>query len=203
MVFIYIFSYHYTLTLKKLVDILCVTDYTHMRKGDFLANIKDVAKKAGVSVATVSRYLNQKGYISTDAKNVIEIAIKELGYKPNLLARSLSTKQTNLLGLIVSDITNPFFPELARAVEDVALSYGYTVILCNSDEDAIKEIQYIDTLQQKLVAGFIITTNQHNKNYYETLNVPIVALDRAFHSSFPTVSTNNVRGCFNRNEAFN
>lgn len=81
MVFIYIFSYHYTLTLKKLVDILCVTDYTHMRKGDFLANIKDVAKKAGVSVATVSRYLNQKGYISTDAKNVIEIAIRELGYK--------------------------------------------------------------------------------------------------------------------------
>lgn len=74
------------------------------------------------------------------------------------------------------------------------MSYGYTVILCNSDEDAIKEIQYIDTLQQKLVAGFIITTNQHNKNYYETLNVPIVALDRAFHSSFPTVSTNNLEG---------
>lgn len=178
----------------KCIDyILCVTGYT-LKKVMQLANIKDVAKASGVSVATVSRYLNKKGYISVEAKTKIESVIKELGYKPNLVARSLSTKQTNFIGLIVPDITNPFFPELARAVEDIALSYGYTVVLCNSDEKAEKEIHYIETLKQKYVAGFIVTTNLLRANHYKDLNIPVVALDRMIHESIPTVSSNNIEG---------
>ena len=115
-----------------------------------MANIRDVAKEAGVSVASVSRYLNRKGYISEDTKLKIKRAIDKLEYIPNQVARSLTTKQTNFIGLIVPDIMNPFFPELARAVEDIALSYGYTVVLCNSDEKSEKEIHYIDTLKQNM-----------------------------------------------------
>jgi len=159
-----------------------------------LANIRDVAKKSGVSVATVSRYINQKGYISKEASEVIGRAIKELDYKPNLVARSLSTKQTKLIGLIVPDIMNPFFPELARAVEDVALTYDYTVVLCNSDEKAEKEIHYIETLRQNYVAGFIVTTNQLHASHYQNLDIPVVALDRTIDASIPTVSSNNKEG---------
>ena len=159
-----------------------------------MVNIKDVAKHAGVSVATVSRLLNKKGYVSEAAKENIEAAIAALNYRPNQVARSLSTKQTNLIGLIVPDITNPFFPELARAVEDIALSYGYTIVLCNSDENAEKEELYINMLTQKYVAGFIVTTNLLKAPHYEELSVPIVALDRAINSMIPTVSTDNVEG---------
>lgn len=159
-----------------------------------MANIRDVAKESGVSVATVSRFINQKGYVSKEAKEVIGRAIKELDYKPNLVARSLSTKQTNLIGLIVPDIMNPFFPELARAVEDVALTYDYTVVLCNSDEKAEKEIHYIETLRQKYVAGFIVTTNQLQASHYQNLDIPVVALDRTIDASIPTVSSNNKEG---------
>lgn len=161
-----------------------------------MANIRDVAKHAGVSVATVSRYLNKKGYVSQEAKEVIERSIKALNYKPNLVARSLSTKQTTFIGLIVPDIMNPFFPELARAVEDVALTYGYTVVLCNSDRNTEKEIHYIETLKQKYVAGFIVTTNHLDALHYKNLELPVVALDRMIHPSIPTVSSNNKEGAY-------
>ncbi len=159
-----------------------------------MVTIKDVGKHAGVSVATVSRYLNGKGYVSGEAKQVIEKAIKELDYKPNQLARSLSTKKTDIIGLLVPDITNPFFPELARAVEDTAFANGYTVVLCNSGEQKEKEIHYIESLQQKYAAGFIVTTNQLEANYYRNIDLPIVALDRRLDPSIPTVTTNNVDG---------
>ena len=159
-----------------------------------LANIRDVAKESGVSVATVSRFLNNKGYISQEAKTAIERAIAVLNYTPNLVARSLSTKQTNLIGLIVPDITNPFFPELARAVEDIALTYDYTIVLCNSDGDIKKEIRYINTLKQKYVAGFIVTTNQLELDHYQNLNVPVVALDRMIDRTIPIVSSDNKEG---------
>ena len=158
-----------------------------------MATIKDVAKYAGVSVATVSRYLNQ-GYISEKARMQVEKAIKELGYQPSLIARSLNTKQTNAIGLIIPDITNPFFPDLARAVEDAAYENGYTVILCNTDEQAEKERRYIETLTRKYVAGMILTTNELEKGYYSHLNIPLVALDRPINESVPTVMTQNIEG---------
>lgn len=159
-----------------------------------LATIRDVAKEAGVSVATVSRHLNSKGYVSEEAKQAIEKAIATLQYAPNQLARSLSTKQTNMIGLLVPDITNPFFPELASAVERTAYEHGYTVMLCNAGETIDKEKHYIRTLQQNYAAGFIVTTNHIEANFYKQLDVPIVALDRHLSATIPTVTSDNVIG---------
>lgn len=159
-----------------------------------MVNIKDVAKIANLSVATVSRYLNQNGYVSKSSSERIERAIKELDYKPSSIARSLSKKQSNIIGLIVPDIKNPYFPELARAVEDMAWSYGYTVVLCNSDEQMEKELLYIERLSQTYVAGLIVTTSLMDPSVYKSINTPIVALDRIIDVAIPTVATDNRKG---------
>ena len=159
-----------------------------------MATIKDVAKCANVSVATVSRYLNQKGYISEKSAQQIEWAIQHLQYKPSKVARSLSTKRSHVIGLIVPDIQNPYFPELARAIEDTAWKYGYTVILCNTDEQQQKERLYIENLSQQYVAGMIVTTALEDATPYAQLDMPIVALDRQIGEHIPTVQTNNFQG---------
>lgn len=159
-----------------------------------MANIKDVAQKANLSVATVSRYLNQNGYVSQKSKDKIIEAIEALNYKPNTIARSLSKQQSNIIGLIVPDIKNPYFPELARAVEDTALKYNYTVVLCNSDENADKEKLYIERLTQKYVAGLIVTTCLLEPSFYENIDTPIVALDRKISDGISSVTTNNIAG---------
>lgn len=159
-----------------------------------MVNIKEVAKTANLSVATVSRYLNQNGYVSKKSAERIEQAIQSLDYKPSSVARSLSKKQSNIIGLIVPDIKNPYFPELARAVEDTAWAYNYTVVLCNSDEQLEKELLYIERLTQTYVAGLIVTTSLVDTSIYTSLQTPIVALDRAIAETVPTVATDNKRG---------
>lgn len=166
-----------------------------------MTTIRDVAKKAGVSVATVSRFLNSTGYVSQEAAAAVSAAVAELKYELNPVARSLNTKQSNLIGLILPDITNPFFPELARAVEDIALTYGYTVVLCNSDEKPEKEKNYIETLKKKYIAGFIVTSNQLDAPHYANANLPIVALDRPINGTIPTISSNNKEGAVLGTEA--
>lgn len=159
-----------------------------------MTTIKDVAKYANVSVATVSRVINKKGYVSKDAEESVLQAIKELNYKPNSVARSLYHKTSKMIGLLIPDISNPFFPELARAVEDVALSYGYTVVICNTDEEVEKEQQYIEALKQKYIDGLILSTNQLTIDEYKSLNIPLVALDRSISDSVPKVAANNYKG---------
>lgn len=157
-----------------------------------MATIHDVAQRANVSVATVSRYLNQNGYVGEKSKQAIERAIRELNFVPNKVARTLSTKKSNLIGLIIPDIVNPFFPELARAVEDIAYRNGYTVILCNSDEDPEKEKHYLKVLSQEYVAGIIIATTC--EGIVQDTDIPIVALDRVPKTNLPSVTTNNKYG---------
>lgn len=159
-----------------------------------MASIKDVAKLAGVSVATVSRVLNDKGYVGQRTREMVEQAIKELNYKPNEVARSLFKKQSNTIGLIVPDIMNPFFPELARAVEDTASKYGYNVILCNSDEDKVKEQTYLDMLQQNYVTGIIVSSNTMTATQIEELNIPVVSIDREISKGLPTIVVENSKG---------
>ncbi|MFC7685045.1 LacI family DNA-binding transcriptional regulator [Ureibacillus sp. GCM10028918] len=159
-----------------------------------MATISDVAKLAEVSVATVSRYINDSGYVGKKSRESIESAIQELNFVPSEVARSLSTKQSDIIGLIIPDIKNPFFPELARAVEDTAFEYGYTVILCNSDENATKEKHYLQKLTNKYVAGIIITSIIEQENHWHNVRLPIVALDRPINSKVPTVTTNNEKG---------
>ncbi|HEY2493684.1 MAG TPA: LacI family DNA-binding transcriptional regulator [Paenibacillus sp.] len=159
-----------------------------------MVSIKDVAKHAGVSVATVSRVLNDKGYVGEETRKRVEKSIKEFNYKPNEVARSLFKKHSNTIGLIVPDIMNPFFPELARAVEDTATKLGYNIILCNSDGNREKEQAYLDVLQQKYVNGIIVSSNTLTADQIEKLNIPVVSIDREICKGLPTIVVENKKG---------
>ena len=120
--------------------------------------IKDIAKRANVSVASVSYVMNNKRYVSPELRARIEEAIQELGYSPNLVARSLRQSRTKTIGLIVPDNSNPFFAEIAKGVEDAGFSAGYTVILCNSNAMPERELAYLEVLRSKQVDGIIFIT---------------------------------------------
>ena len=122
--------------------------------------IKDIARKADVSVATVSYVLNDNRYVSPELRSRVEEAIEELGYRPNLVARSLRQSRTKTIGLIVPDNSNPFFAEIAKGVEDAGFDAGYSVILCNSNAMPERELAYLEVLRSKQVDGiiFIATT---------------------------------------------
>lgn len=159
-----------------------------------IITIKDVAKHAGVSVATISRVLNNKGYVGAATRKKVEESIKELDYRPNEVARSLFKKQSKTIGLIVPDIMNPYFPELARAVEDIAVQLGYNVILCNSDENAEKELRYLEVLQQKYIDGIIVASNTLDAQTIFDLKIPVVSLDREISKDIPTIVVDNIKG---------
>jgi LacI family transcriptional regulator len=120
------------------------------------ATIKDIARVARVSLQTVSRVVNGKSEISDETRARVQKVIQELGYRPNQLARGLATKRTGLLGLVIPDITNPFFPEVVLGAEKVALEKGYSVILCNTGEDETREQAALRLLEDKSVDGIII-----------------------------------------------
>jgi len=120
--------------------------------------IKDVARLANVHPSTVSRVVNNDSRISKKTKNKVFMVINKLGYTPNAIARGLKTKRTNTIGMLIPDITNPFFADLARGVEDAANDSGFNVFLCNSDEKLEKERTYLEILKEKRVDGLIICT---------------------------------------------
>ncbi|WP_039042447.1 LacI family DNA-binding transcriptional regulator [Sporosarcina sp. ZBG7A] len=163
-----------------------------------MPTIKDVSKLAGVSVATVSRYLNKNGYVSKEAAETIAEVIEKLNYRPNNIARSLAGMKTATIGLMVPDILNPFFPELARSIEDAANEYGYTVMLCNTDNDSAKEQKYIDTLIQKQVDGIIISSYTIKPEHLTGLqkqSIPVVLMDNVFSSdSIVSLTVENRQG---------
>lgn len=122
-----------------------------------MANIYDVAKRARVSVATVSAVLNDTAFVSPGLKGRVRSAIAALHYQPNLLARGLAKQRTQTLGMIVPDIANPFFPEVVRGAEDVAHAAGYTLLISSSDNDLKKEEAYLRVFLAKRVDGIILT----------------------------------------------
>jgi LacI family transcriptional regulator len=145
------------------------------------STIRDVARAAGVGQATVSRVLNNSGYVKPETRERVLQAAKELGFVPNQVARSLVRKSTATIGLVIPDITNPFFPAVTRGVEDAASESGYTVFLCNTDNDPAMEAQDVQKLRERMVDGliFVGATNRHN--LVETLiadGVPVVVTDR-------------------------
>jgi len=146
-----------------------------------VATIRDVAERAGVSPITVSRVINDSGYVSDETRREVEAAIEELNYVPNILARSLRSKRTHTLALVITDVTNPFWTTIARGVEDKAVENGFSVILCNTDEDPEKEQSYLEVLLQKRVDGVIIapvTSHGANLHSLSRLGVPYVVIDR-------------------------
>ena len=146
-----------------------------------MPTVHDVAKLAGVSPITVSRVINNSGYISDVTRERVETAIKEIGYVPNTLARGLRSKRTNTLALVVTDITNPYFTSMARGVEDVAGASNYTVIYCNTDESETKEEKYANILAQRQVDGVLLVPACGNAkiiNFLEANDISVVVLDR-------------------------
>lgn len=146
-----------------------------------MPTIRDVAKKAGVATTTVSRVLNNSGYVSAATRARVEAAIQELGYVPNRVARSLRLKRTNTLALVVTDITNPFWTTVVRGVEDAANAAGFTVILCNTDESPSKQDAYLQVLLQKRVDGILLTPTHSTPEpiaLLHRLKMPVVVLDR-------------------------
>lgn len=121
-----------------------------------MATIKDIAKRAGVSMITVSRAINNSGYVGQETRRRVEAAIAELNYVPNQVASNLRSQHSDLLALVLPDISNTFWTTIARGVEDEAWAHGYGVFICNADNDLTKEASYIERLLRRRVGGVII-----------------------------------------------
>ncbi|MDF1514484.1 MAG: LacI family DNA-binding transcriptional regulator [Anaerolineae bacterium] len=162
-----------------------------------MPTIKDVAKSAGVAPITASRVINHSGYVSDSTRRRVEQAIDALGYIPNRVARSLRSKQTNLVALVLTDITNPFWTTVARGVEDAASEGGFSVILCNTDESKIKQDAYVRNLLQRQVDGFLIVPSEDAPvvlSLIQKQSVPVVVLDREVKEDVDTVRSDSFNG---------
>lgn len=159
-----------------------------------MATIKDVAREAGLTVTTVSRVLNNRGYISEATRKKVYRVMAELQYQPNEIARSLYRKRSYMLGLIVPTVSHPFFGELSTSIEQVAYAAGYKIVLCNSHLDQGKEREYVDMLKRHKVDGIIMGSHTLRVDEYENLNMPVVTIDRQISDSIPSVSSDNLEG---------
>lgn len=163
------------------------------------AVINDVAKLAGVSKTTVSRYLSGKyDMLTAETRKHIKHAIKELDYHPNKMAQGLKGNHSNLIGMVVADITNPFATSILRGAEDICKKNNYSMMVCNTDNNPAKEREYIFMLQSHRIDGLIITTTGDNNKFLYKLaadHTPVVLVDRKVPElEFDTVATDNARG---------
>ncbi len=159
-----------------------------------MPTIKDVAKRANVSVATVSRVINNTGYVNVETRKLVENAIKELGYVPNELARSLFRKRSNIIGLIVPHISTYFFAELIEAIEDAVMHIGYKLMIFNSKDDIELEKKYLNVLNQYNIDGLILTANTRSAKSYLKLDIPILTIDHIIDDNVPSIMSDNVQG---------
>jgi LacI family transcriptional regulator, galactose operon repressor len=162
------------------------------------ATIADVANRAGVSTATVSRVLAGLGGARADTRQRVLRSARELGYRPSGVARSLKLRTTRTLGLIITDIGNPFFPELVSAVEDAARERDYGVLLCNSGEDAEREAAYLELLAERRVDGVVIASSgvgRRHRAWLAKAPLPVVLVNCASPDvPLPTILSDNRAG---------
>ncbi|PTG54086.1 LacI family transcriptional regulator [Staphylococcus chromogenes] len=146
-----------------------------------MATIKEVAHYAKVSVATVSRAINGNGYVKQETRDKIEAAIQALNYQPNEVARSLNMKKSKLIGLLLPDISNPFFTLVARGVEDMAMARGYHIMIGNGAMDETKELNYLSMFKVNQCSGVIASqlSTPHAFEQLHALQSPCVLIDRA------------------------
>ncbi len=162
-----------------------------------MATIYEIAKAAKVSPSTVSRALSGNGYVSREKKERIEAVAATLYYRPNALARALVTKRSNTIAFVVADIGNPFFPAIARGVEDEASSSNYNVILCNTDSNRIKADEYIRALSSRQTDGVIFCTASVNDRHVKEVisgGIPVVLGYPSKTIKCDTVSCDNLHG---------
>lgn len=150
-----------------------------------MPTVRDVAERAHVATATVSRVINGSPHVSDQLRSRVLRAIQELNYVPDRAARNLRTRTARVIGLVVSDIRNPFAAEISRGVEDAAYAHGYTVLLGNTNWDRARERLYLETLLAERAAGVAVTPTEKHSNACRRLvraGVPVVAIDRPFTS---------------------
>jgi LacI family transcriptional regulator len=166
--------------------------------------IQDIATKAGVSLATVSRVINNANYVKEDTRKKVEEAIKELNYVPSAFARSLSKSETSIIGLVIPEIRNPFFGEVIEGVTEVADASNLNVLLCNTDENLEKEIRALRVLQEHRIRGLIITPvsgeDTFSREYimaFRQMNIPITLVDRnIIYSDFDGVFFDDTKAIY-------
>lgn len=158
-----------------------------------LITMKDVAKKAGVSVTTVSRVLNNRGSISEKTRKMVFRTIEELNYHPNEMARSLMTKKTHIIGLIVPVVDHPYFSMVVDAVESLCASSNYKLLLCTSDNSSEKELKLSAMLRANKVDGVIIYSQKEDPSPYMDYELPVVVVDKTL-PGIPSVLSDNYQG---------
>ena len=159
-----------------------------------VAKLTDVAELAGVSPTTVSRVINKKGYLSEKTIQKVKDAMRELGYKPNNLARSLQGKSAKLIGLIFPKISHVFYAELIDKLEHELFKNGYKTIICNSEHDSEKEREYLEMLEANQVDGIISGSHNLGIEDYNRVTAPIISFDRNLSPDIPVVSSDNYAG---------
>lgn len=145
-----------------------------------MVNYRDIAKLAKVSQTTVSHVINETRFVLPETKKRVLDAIEKLNYRPNLLAKGLATGKTLTIGLVISDIKNPFYPELVQGVEELALKNNYSIFLFNTDYDVEKGLKSIEVLIRKKVDGIIVASSQADSFFIEELldaKMPFVLVD--------------------------
>ncbi|MFP4178289.1 MAG: LacI family DNA-binding transcriptional regulator, partial [Acholeplasmataceae bacterium] len=157
-----------------------------------MANIKDVARKAGVGIATVSRVINHSGYVKKETREKIERVIRECGYVPNEIARSMTAQKNMIIAFMIPNTTHRFFGELLYHVEMELGQRGYKTMVCSSSEQLEKEIAYIDMLKKNRVDALILLTNNDIEPYLDR-RFPLVSFDRRF-KGVPCVTSDNYEG---------
>lgn len=161
------------------------------------ATILDVARLAGVSASTVSRYLNRSAHLSEEAGQLVAQAVRKLDYRPSATARTMRTRRSHCLGVLVPDIANPFFVEIAGAIERTAAFHGYTVMLCNTDEDSAREEKIVRALIDRNVDGLIMIASENTTpaTLVQASRIPMVAIDRVLSGArVASIVTDHVQG---------
>lgn len=161
-----------------------------------MSTLKEVAEKAGVTVTTVSRMLNKPDKVSKRTSDKIRQAMKDLNYKPNEIAQSLSKKASKIIGLIVPSVRNYFFCKIVDSIEHYTAVCGYKLLLCTSNHERTKEIEYFGMLKANKVAGVIIASRTQDIGESVSMDAPIISIDRRICSTIPYVCSDNyIGGC--------
>lgn len=159
-----------------------------------MATLLNVAERAGVSVTTISRMLNNRVNVSEKTRKKIYAAMKELNYYPNEIARSLTKKKSNIIGLIVPSAKNFFYSQIIEYTEYYAEKKGYKLLLCISNHDSEKESRYFGMLKANKVTGIIIASRTQNLSDYITMDSPLISIDRIISPGIPSISSDNYKG---------
>ena len=156
--------------------------------------IRDVAKKANVSVTTVSRVINKKDYVHETTKKLVNQTIDELGFVPNQLARSLTSHHSKIVGVIVPHVGHDFYGELLEGIEEQASTYEYKIMLCHTQDDPKRELEYLNFFDQYNIEGLIVASNFSNPLKLLELNIPIITVDHILDETIPSITSNNIKG---------